>query len=828
MAPDPVTTALPSIALAPAIQASLVSQIELLDKSKNNWTKWKRVVVQCLGMVGLDDYLTGSTVCPDATKEPRAAQNWRTNDKVVRSFIGLKSAEEEQEYIENQVSAAAMWTVLKDRHKKEGPITQILLIQEALNVRYSKSERLSATSTKLSDLNSRIFAMGIPTKDVFLSILMLNSLSGELSNVRDHVATSLSASDTFTSNNIRKRLDTEQQIIDSDTANSSSRPVAETLIANARRTGSTKECSNCKAAGRRHIGHTDKTCYHPGGAMEGQRDRVEREHEANRKNRKPTQSGTRFDNGRRAFILDKDTGEAYLLAGTDKPASGRPVPTDEFAGLASDVISRSFLDSQPDYDKFEYEALTLSDDLKASVDWSDYTCDDLHVADFDLKVTTGSRSRMLVDPGLFFLDTGATVHIMPIASDFFDLQRIAPRSVHGVGGSSIQALGIGSIKLVMGRGAHILLENVLFIPSATVRLISVGALCRSMKFIAHFDEFSCWLTKRNGTRVATGILGKNRALYSLTGNSPLVDHAFLSHRVPDLASWHRRLGRTNYHSIVEMARGGLVQGMPIDLSTEPGKCEHCVLGKQVRTPVPKVRTGLKADRRLGIVYVDLTGPEAVKLASGNLYSMNIIDDFSSYIWCIPLPSISAAAGALCKWELAREVETGSKIGIFRVDNGELKSNEMAKWFESCGTIQQFTAPHTSAHNGQAERVHCTLRDKARTMRLQCNIPMNRWDEFMLSAAYLTCRVPSQSLEGQTPYEAFYGVKPDLSHLHEIGSCAFILIQNKHNPKLYERSVECVLIGYELSSKAYQCFHRGSQRVFSSYHVVFIESHDASP
>jgi hypothetical protein len=37
----PTTTALPSISVAPTIQASLVSQIELLDKSKNNWMKWK-------------------------------------------------------------------------------------------------------------------------------------------------------------------------------------------------------------------------------------------------------------------------------------------------------------------------------------------------------------------------------------------------------------------------------------------------------------------------------------------------------------------------------------------------------------------------------------------------------------------------------------------------------------------------------------------------------------------------------------------------------------------------------------------------------------------
>jgi gag-polypeptide of LTR copia-type len=321
-APPPPPT-LPSITIAPAIQASLVLQIELLDKSKNNWTKWKRVVVQCLGMVGLDDYLTGAIACPDATIEPRAAANWRTNDKVVRSFLGLKASEEEQEYIESHGTTADVWSSLKSRHEQEGLITQILLIQEALNVRYLKSERLSAVSTKLSDLNSRIFAIGIPTKDVFLSILMLNSLSGELSNVRDYVTTSLSSSNTFTSNDIRKQLDTEQQIIDSDMANLS-RTVAEVLISHPRRSvpsKSTKSCQNCKKAGRRYIGHSDDTCYHKGGAMEGQRDRVE----ANRKRHKGSRNA-RYDSSGRAFILDKDTGEAFYLAPSNLSSNVLRIP----------------------------------------------------------------------------------------------------------------------------------------------------------------------------------------------------------------------------------------------------------------------------------------------------------------------------------------------------------------------------------------------------------------------------------------------------------------------------------------------------------------------
>jgi hypothetical protein len=48
----------------------------------------------------------------------------------------------------------------------------------------------------------------------------------------------------------------------------------------------------------------------------------------------------------------------------------------------------------------------------------------------------------------------------------------------------------------------------------------------------------------------------------------------------------------------------------------------------------------------------------------------------------------------------------------------------------------------------------------------------------------------ENLNNIMPYEAYTGHKPDVSHLREIGCRAFVLIQNKHNPKVFERSEEC--------------------------------------
>jgi hypothetical protein len=110
----------------------------------------------------------------------------------------------------------------------------------------------------------------------------------------------------------------------------------------------------------------------------------------------------------------------------------------------------------------------------------------------------------------------------------------------------------------------------------------------------------------------------------------------------------------------------------------------------------------------------------------------------------------------------------------------------------------------------------------------CNLPPNLWDYFVETAAYIIQRCPTTYQNKQTPYEAWYEEKPDLSNLREIGCQAFVLIQNKHNPKIFKRGIKCQLISYSHTSKAYICYDKLSRHVLTSYHVEFIESHQTVP
>ena len=152
---------------------------------------------------------------------------------------------------------------------------------------------------------------------------------------------------------------------------------------------------------------------------------------------------------------------------------------------------------------------------------------------------------------------------------------------------------------------------------------------------------------------------------------------------------------------------------------------------------------------------------------------------------------------------------------------------MGDWCAQFGIDHQRTAPYTSAQNGHAERLHRTLLDKARAMLLSCTAPPTLWDEFCATSAYLTNLTSSSSLQGRTLFELWYGRKPSLSHLREIGCRAFALIPTT-TPKTFARSCPCVLIGYSPHSKAYQLWDRESGRIFDSFHVTFLEHLDERP
>jgi len=212
---------------------------------------------------------------------------------------------------------------------------------------------------------------------------------------------------------------------------------------------------------------------------------------------------------------------------------------------------------------------------KASLDWDDFS-HPVELVNYQAQALLSPNGPMPVkglQDYLFLLDTGATCHISPECSDFKELKPIPPHPVKGLGGASIYAIGLGTIELVVSSGKHLILHNVLFVPASSVRLISVITLNQDGDYVSHFDSKSCWVTNRAGAVLAQGLIAPHRKLYTLTSFVPSVAHlssvalhpapdtALYATCVPDLKTWHRRLGHSNLRNIIDMARTNAVKGM---------------------------------------------------------------------------------------------------------------------------------------------------------------------------------------------------------------------------------------------------------------------------
>ena len=82
--------------------------------------------------------------------------------------------------------------------------------------------------------------------------------------------------------------------------------------------------------------------------------------------------------------------------------------------------------------------------------------------------------------------------------------------------------------------------------------------------------------------------------------------------------------------------------------------------------------------------------------------------------------------------------------------------------------------------------------------------------------------PAKSLNGRTPYEAWFGKKPGVRHLCTFGCMAYAKRVGPRVIKLSDRSVLGVFLSFELGSKAYRVFDPVNNKLMVMRDVIFDE------
>ena len=300
-------------------------------------------------------------------------------------------------------------------------------------------------------------------------------------------------------------------------------------------------------------------------------------------------------------------------------------------------------------------------------------------------------------------------------------------------------------------------------------------------------------------------------------------------------SWvtiHARMGHLNPRAVQTMLDKGMVLGLTAPSAGSPAdidQCAGCLAGKAHRRPFP-VQSSHRATQPLQLVHSDVCGPiqtDSDGKESAKRYIITFIDDYSRFAW-IAITSDKTGKTALeqfVRYKAWAERYTGFSIKTLRTDGGgEYIHDQFNTYLLTMGIERQVTVARTPQQNGVAERANRTIMEAARAMLHAAGLPLSFWEYAVMAAVYLRNRSPTKALTDATPYEAWRGDKPDLSHLRVFGCRAYMHVDKTKRSKLQPRSVPVVFVGYAAEAKAWLVYDPvSSKKTHVSRDVTFHES-----
>src|SRR6267378_6693571 len=111
-----------------------------------------------------------------------------------------------------------------------------------------------------------------------------------------------------------------------------------------------------------------------------------------------------------------------------------------------------------------------------------------------------------------------------------------------------------------------------------------------------------------------------------------------------------------------------------------------------------------------------------------------------------------------------------------------------------------------------------------SMLYESGMPTAFWGKALAAFIHTRNRSSTSALPDQTPFEAFYGAKPDLSMLRVWGCTAYVLIQRDKRPlgSLGSHTEKCVFIGYPQGYKGWKFYNPVTKKVIISERADFDE------
>ena len=352
---------------------------------------------------------------------------------------------------------------------------------------------------------------------------------------------------------------------------------------------------------------------------------------------------------------------------------------------------------------------------------------------------------------------------------------------------------------LLGREGDVHVKGVLYSPSLTCNLLSVGVLT-SAGFSVTFRNRSC-LIRRGEVLYAAAILqeGLWRVETRLPTAKALVHGAASS-------DWHARMGHLNGVALKRMKTEQLVNGLETlkEGSGISELCTDCLQGKGTKE-THKAQSRPLPSRRLERASVDLCGPISPQGVSGARYFLVIAEHTSRMIFVYFLREKSGTTVALKQWIAYAENHTSERLVCLESDNGgEFTGTGLKEYLDGRGTQHVLTAPYNPEQNCTAEKANRTLLDGARTVLTAAKLPRMYWPEAVAYIAYTRNRSRANSRTvDKVPIHTWESNKPDVGHMQPFGCEVYAYVPRETRKKLDARMIAGKLLGYLPDRKGYR-------------------------
>ncbi|KAJ3500759.1 hypothetical protein NMY22_g19155 [Coprinellus aureogranulatus] len=284
--------------------------------------------------------------------------------------------------------------------------------------------------------------------------------------------------------------------------------------------------------------------------------------------------------------------------------------------------------------------------------------------------------------------------------------------------------------------------------------------------------------KQSGMTLFRARITSSNAAFVKGTTRPAVDLACAIQTRPlDWQLWHERLCHHNIADIAKLISGGLAIGISLSSSEKRDPvCEPCLAGKMHSGSFPS--TGNRAALPCDLIHSDLCGPMSTSTPEGYRY------------W------VSECFAAFKSFQVLAERQLGRKIKSLHDDKGgEYMSDEFNKYCDDSAILRRHTARNRPQQNGDAERANWTMLEDVSAMLYQAKLPPSFWGRWLATQVRVWNCLPTSALPGKTPYEAWWGNKPDLSPFRAFGCVAYIYIQKDKCKKLESHMEKAIFVGY---------------------------------